>query len=584
MNPRRGGTRHNFRGRVEAFVEFVRTLVARPEVQIVEVAHCLSFLPEPTARPLADVLRVLRSGHAVPPSRAFEVLDAKGGTSPGDRGFVDDRLVDIPWADRSCFPCALADNPPGLVVKVGLSWERGDEMTAQAQERLLLDGHETRMSSCPPLPEGDPRIVRIRDAEVANRFVFSTACYRRYIGTWKLEAGRFFLVNLDGVFRMESPEPIFADWVTEVIKFPEGEVLDDYMGIPTLYEFERRLTIERGILVEEQRVDNRPRDASGEPQVTQRRPPIVYSAKRAPADGPLVPTPKMEISGVRLLAPMDERRGGDSWRAEDERGSPMVVRFIHMVQSDEYGGKNDARPGAFEALGRLVSLSGRPLPAGIVPWRSVELSRDGTVVVAVRPFLPGRLWDEYAPRAEEALKPLPPAGLKQAFIRLGEALDALHRLYPDAQLRIKPNNLLTDGGEVWLSDSGLDGLLRLSSEAVSGPRRLVWDPINGVLCFPGGMPPHFLGNPEQRAQAELAAAYFAIRTGQPLFYRDVKSPTDESYFRGLDEVKEYQSSRVLRLDPLTDKFERACLGHSLALTPWRPFPNFTDFGRNLRTS
>jgi hypothetical protein len=135
-------------------------------------------------------------------------------------------------------------------------------MTAQAKERLVLEGRETTMSFCPPVPRDDPRIVRVGDNEVRNRFVFSTACYRRYIGTWKLEAGRSFLVEIDGVYKIRDSEPIFADWVTGVIRLPEGETLKSYLGVPHLSEFERHLTIERGIVVEERRIDNRPKDAN----------------------------------------------------------------------------------------------------------------------------------------------------------------------------------------------------------------------------------------------------------------------------------------------------------------------------------
>jgi hypothetical protein len=96
-----------------------------------------------------------------------------------------------------------------------------------------------------------------------NRFVFSTACWRHYIGTWKLEDGKFYLVDLNGVHKVNSPQPIFADWVTAVIRIPEGELLHYvHMGFGSVYEFETHLKIEKGMVVEERRVDNRNKDVN----------------------------------------------------------------------------------------------------------------------------------------------------------------------------------------------------------------------------------------------------------------------------------------------------------------------------------
>jgi len=36
-------------------------------------------------------------------------------------------------------------------------------MTAQIYENLILDGEETSMAFCPPLPENDDRVIEIKD-------------------------------------------------------------------------------------------------------------------------------------------------------------------------------------------------------------------------------------------------------------------------------------------------------------------------------------------------------------------------------------------------------------------------------------
>jgi hypothetical protein len=42
-------------------------------------------------------------------------------------------------------------------------------MTAQVDERLILNGENVGMSFCPPLPEGHPRIVELDDQEAGQR-------------------------------------------------------------------------------------------------------------------------------------------------------------------------------------------------------------------------------------------------------------------------------------------------------------------------------------------------------------------------------------------------------------------------------
>src|SRR5690349_20795973 len=126
-------------------------------------------------------------------------------------------------------------------------------MTAQFHEKLILEGEETSMAFCPPIPDNHPHIVKLMSDEVrkemaagkVSNLVFSTACWRRYIGTWKLEDGKFYLVNIDGVYKVTAPEPIFANWVTTVLRIPEGKLLHYvHMGFGSVYEFETHLKIE----------------------------------------------------------------------------------------------------------------------------------------------------------------------------------------------------------------------------------------------------------------------------------------------------------------------------------------------------
>lgn len=146
-------------------------------------------------------------------------------------------------------------------------------MTAQFHEKLILEGEETSMAFCPPIPTRRSEIIVLNDDEIradsaagtTNSFVFSTACWRQYIGTWELKDGYLYLVRIDGRFKLNSPEPLFADWVTAVLRIPDGELLHYvHMGFGSVYAFETHLKIENGVVVDERRIDNRSRfrDAS----------------------------------------------------------------------------------------------------------------------------------------------------------------------------------------------------------------------------------------------------------------------------------------------------------------------------------
>ena len=83
-------------------------------------------------------------------------------------------------------------------------------MTAQVHEKLIFEGDEASMAFCPPLPENDPRIRELTEDEIehSNSIVFSTACWRRYIGTWEIKDGKFYLTELVGRFRIVGKTPI----------------------------------------------------------------------------------------------------------------------------------------------------------------------------------------------------------------------------------------------------------------------------------------------------------------------------------------------------------------------------------------
>jgi hypothetical protein len=137
-----------------------------------------------------------------------------------------------------------------------------ERMTAQIHEELIFNGKATSMAFCPPLPAHHARIVPAdpdrAGRDNSNRILFSTACWRRYQGTWEIKDGCFYLIALRGRFQLEGREPLLADWFTGVIRIPRGKQLQYvHMGFGSVYEQEVHVKIERGVVVASRIIDNR---------------------------------------------------------------------------------------------------------------------------------------------------------------------------------------------------------------------------------------------------------------------------------------------------------------------------------------
>lgn len=135
-------------------------------------------------------------------------------------------------------------------------------MTAQIHEIMIYDGNETEMASCPPLPENNPRIKKLNDEEIdfdnAGGIIFSTACWREYVGKWEIKDGRFYLVGLEGRYRLDGREPLFADWFTGVLRIPRGDMIQYFhIGYGSVFEEEVYVKVEQGVITETHVIDNR---------------------------------------------------------------------------------------------------------------------------------------------------------------------------------------------------------------------------------------------------------------------------------------------------------------------------------------
>jgi hypothetical protein len=100
-----------------------------------------------------------------------------------------------------------------------------------------------------------------------------TACWRGYIGSWEIREGALYLTDLKAWIRdregMAAPvgfeavfpgkrTPLKADWFTGTLRIPRGKPIRYvHMGYQTVYEEEVLLRIEKGNVVNRQRIDNR---------------------------------------------------------------------------------------------------------------------------------------------------------------------------------------------------------------------------------------------------------------------------------------------------------------------------------------
>lgn len=134
-------------------------------------------------------------------------------------------------------------------------------MTDQVREILVYEGWETSLECCPHIPFNDERIKRLENSKIEDPggIIFSTACWREYIGTWEIKDGRFYLINIIGKYKIIDGSPIHADWFSGEVIVPRGDLLDFNiaLGFKLTYEQELHLTIEQGIVTQSRLVDNR---------------------------------------------------------------------------------------------------------------------------------------------------------------------------------------------------------------------------------------------------------------------------------------------------------------------------------------
>ncbi len=145
-------------------------------------------------------------------------------------------------------------------------------MTAQIGDRIFINDKEYSLA-CEPLSS------YLYDNKIEKLFkVISTACYRGYFATWKIEDKKIYLLNIESPWslkrnnQIEIEEPVsameklfpgqtkvFASWVNGRLKINSGELLEYvHMGYESVYETDIYLWFENGVLKDEKIVYNFP--------------------------------------------------------------------------------------------------------------------------------------------------------------------------------------------------------------------------------------------------------------------------------------------------------------------------------------
>ena len=124
-------------------------------------------------------------------------------------------------------------------------------MTRQIPETLILDGDNHSMSRRPTIGKHQ----RIIEAENPSSLDFSTACHRRYVGTWEIKMAKLYLIKIWGIYEMIGDEPLFADWFSGVLSVPSGPMLKfGWTECYPTYGSEWLIGVSNGIVVKQHEV------------------------------------------------------------------------------------------------------------------------------------------------------------------------------------------------------------------------------------------------------------------------------------------------------------------------------------------
>lgn len=116
-------------------------------------------------------------------------------------------------------------------------------MTRQAPETIYYQGEKLSLTSYPPLPIKDDRVVFVKDTTSDILDTFNTTfCRRQYIGTWEIQQRKLYLSHLEGHYQLKTSMPIIADWFTGTLMISRNSKGEDVSSF--------NLEIENGLIID----------------------------------------------------------------------------------------------------------------------------------------------------------------------------------------------------------------------------------------------------------------------------------------------------------------------------------------------
>ena len=125
-------------------------------------------------------------------------------------------------------------------------------MTIQAGELLFYEGEKHYLINVPSIPDSIIQLIP------RNLYEKSTACYRGYVATWEIKDDKLYLTDLSSSnYEFIQSPPFLADWFNGQIKFGTGnkKLSSSWVSVYD-YKFEIHLTIENGLVIEDNIFEN----------------------------------------------------------------------------------------------------------------------------------------------------------------------------------------------------------------------------------------------------------------------------------------------------------------------------------------
>jgi len=125
-------------------------------------------------------------------------------------------------------------------------------MTHQLHENIIFEGRDLSMTTCPKVPRNHPRVIELTDNELFNSNqprVISSNCWRGYIGSWEIKAGRLYLIKLERDLKLDGLDPLFADWVSEELDIVVEYAFEGLRVGPGLGNKIKHVPINNGLVV-----------------------------------------------------------------------------------------------------------------------------------------------------------------------------------------------------------------------------------------------------------------------------------------------------------------------------------------------